>query len=85
MLIGCDGSQGIADIFRIEIIPFRTDGPNIVNDLLSLVYCSVLSLKENLVAALGNDDTEGFFDDPEDFLESAVEEIGLFVAVERDF
>jgi hypothetical protein len=85
MLIGCDGSQGIADIFRVEIIPFRTDGTNVLDDIRSFLDCSIISLKKNLVAALRNDDPEGFPDNPEDFLESAVEEIGLFLAVEFDF
>jgi hypothetical protein len=85
MLIGCDGSQGVADIFRIEIIPFRTDGTNVLNDSRSLVYWAIISLKKNLVAALRNDDPEGFPDNPEDFLKSAVKEIGLFLAVEFDF
>jgi len=55
-----------------------------VNDLFSLLYCSVLALKEYLVAALGNNDSECFLNNPEDFFESAVEEIGLFLAVKFD-
>jgi len=56
-----------------------------VNDLLSLLYCSVLALKENLVTALGNNYTECFLNDPKKFFESSEEEIRLFLAVKFDF
>jgi hypothetical protein len=49
------------------------------------VQSGIISLKENLVAALRDNDPECVADNPENFLESAVEEIRLFLAVEFDF
>jgi hypothetical protein len=49
------------------------------------VQGGIITLKENLVATLGYNDPECVTDDPENFLESAVEEIWLFLAVKFDF
>ncbi len=85
MLVGGDGPQGITDVFRIKTIAFRADGTDIPDNILSLLYERIVSLKEYFIAALGNSDPERIPYDPEDFLKPAVKEIGFLLRVEFDF